>query len=168
MRTAAALVLLLAAAACGKAGTDWRILQLYSGETSVELLRRPAKVQAFRVEAAPRAPGPDEAHAGPFIAAAAPIDVPADAAAALSAVFVDADSYGWRDRPRPCRPQVGLLFVRGPYVLELALDLDAGQVRVFAGDQPLGAQGIDAAALPRLVEIAKRLFPGDAAVRALK
>jgi len=166
--TAAALISALAVVpACKRGGTDWRILQLYSGETSVELLKNPSKVQAFRVDAAPRAPKPGETHAGPFIATAPAVDVPADAAIELSTLLRDADAYDWRRGGKQFRPQVGVVFVRGAYVLELALDFDTSQVRVYAGDQPLGSQSI-APSRERFLAVAKRTFPDDAAVQALR
>jgi hypothetical protein len=166
--TVGALVASLAAfSACKKGGADWRILQLYSGETSVDLLAHPSKVQAFRVAAAPRAPKTGETHAGPFIATAPIVDVPADAAAELSATLSDADAYDWRRGPKPFAPQIGLAFVRGAYVLEAALDLDTAQIRVFAGDQPLGSQSI-APSRARFLAVAKRLFKDDAAVQSMK
>ncbi len=158
---------LVAVAACGRGGADWRILQLYSGETSVDVLQHPSKVLGFRVDPAGRAPKPGEVHAGPFIASAAAVDAPDDTAAELSSLLFDAASYDWQRGGKRFRPQVGLHFVRGAYVLELALDLDSGQIRVFAGDQPLGWQSV-APSRDRLVAAAKRLFPNDAAVQALR
>jgi hypothetical protein len=168
--TAALLVAaaaLFASAACRRDSTDWRILQLYSGETSVDVLRTPSKVRAFRVDPAGRTPKQGEVHAGPFIANGAAVDAPDDAAAELSALFGDAASYDWQLDAKKCRPQMGLNFVRGAYVLELALDLESAQVRVFAGDQPLGWQSV-APSRDRLVAAAKRLFPNDPAVQALR
>jgi len=166
--TAAALIASLAVfAACKKGGADWRILQLYSGETSVDLLSHPSKVQAFRVDAAPRAPKLGETHAGPFIATAPSVDVPADATAELSKLLQDADAYDWRRGPKPFKPQVGLAFVRGAYVLELALDFDTSQIRVYAGDHPRGSQSI-APSRERFLAVAKRVFPDDAAVQAMR
>jgi hypothetical protein len=167
LTAAATVALVLSFAACKKGGADWRILQLYSGETSVDLLQHPSKVQAFRVDAAPRAPKLGETHAGPFIATAPSVDVPADAAASLSALLSDADAYDWRRGGKQFRPQVGLVFVRGAYVLELALDFDTAQIRVYAGDQPLGSQSI-APSRDRFLAVAKRVFPDDAAVQALR
>jgi hypothetical protein len=165
----ALLVPLAASAACRRSGPDWRIVQLYSGETSVDLLEHPAKVQAFRLAPVPAAPKTGDVHAGPYLASAAPVDVPADAAAELSSILGDADTYDWQRGAKrdPFRPQVGLWFVRGAYVLEIALDLANAQIGVYAGDQPLGVQSFDAAR-PRLLAIAKRLFPKDDAITSLK
>jgi hypothetical protein len=163
---AAALVAATGVVACRKSGPDWRILQLYSGETSVDLLQHPAKVQAFRLAPPGAAPKPGEVHAGPYVAAATAIDVPADAAAELSQILADADTYDWQRgaKREAFRPQVGLWFVRGAYILEIALDLDTAQIAVYAGEQPLGVQAFDSAR-PRMLAIAKRLFPGDPALR---
>jgi hypothetical protein len=169
MKRLAAAVLLsslavFGAAACKKKGTDWRILQLYSGETSVALLRSPAKVQAFRLAPLGAPPNPGDVHAGPYVASAAPVDVPADAAAELSTILADPDTYDWQRGAKRdgFRPQVGLWFVRGAYVLEIALDLDSAQLGVYAGDQPLGVVSCDTAK-DRFAAIAKRVLPDDAA-----
>jgi hypothetical protein len=161
------LLLLVVVAACKRSGPDWRILQLYSGETSLGLLREPSKVQAFRVDAAPRKPAHGEVHAGPFVATAPPVDVPKDAAQELSNLLLDAETFDWRRGAKPFRPQVGLWFVRGAYVLEIALDFDTAQLRVYAGDQPLGSQSV-APSRDRFLAVAKRLFPDDAALQALR
>ena len=166
---AAALLAATGVGACRKSGPDWRILQLYSGETSVDLLQHPAKVQAFRLAPPGPVPKPGEVHAGPYVAAAPAIDVPADVSAELSAILADADTYDWRRGAKKdaFRPQVALWFVRGAYVLEIALDLETAQIAVYAGEQPLGVQAFDTAR-PRMLEIAKRLFPDDAVIRALR
>jgi len=166
---AAALVAATAVVACKKSGPDWRILQLYSGETSVDLLTHPMSVQAFRLAPPGAVPKPGEVHAGPYVAAAPAFDVPADTAAELSKILADADTYDWqRGAKRDAfRPQMALWFVRGAYILEIALDLDTAQIAVYAGEQPLGVQAFDSAR-PRMVAIAKRLFPDDAAIRALR
>jgi hypothetical protein len=166
---AAALAVAASAVACRKSGPDWRILQLYSGQTSVDLLQHPANVQAFRLAPPGPVPKPGELHAGPYVAAAPAVSVPADVSAELSKILTDADTYDWRRGAKKddFRPQVALWFVRGAYVLEIALDLETAQLAVYAGEQPLGVQAFDTAR-PRMVEIAKRLFPDDAVIRALK
>lgn len=164
-----AVALVAAFAACKRSGPDWRVANLYAGGTSMDLLLHPAKVQAFRVDPLPRARKADEAHAGPFVASAAPVDVAADVAAELTKIFADAQTYDWQRGPKreAFRPQTGLLFIRGAYALEIALDLETAQIAVFAGDQPLGRQTFDGAR-ERLVAIAKRVFPKDAAILALR
>lgn len=159
---AAALAgLSLAFVACGRNGParpDWRVIHLYAGETSVDLLQHPARVQMFRIDPdRPRAKE-GEPHVGPYAAATTPVDVPADAAAELSAILADADSYDWQHmKNAPFRPGVGLSFQRGAYALEIALDLDSAKLKVFAGDQPLPWQDCDPAR-ERLAAIVKRLL----------
>lgn len=167
---ASSVALAAAVVACRRTGPDWRIVQLYSGETTVDLLQHPSKVQAFPLDATGRATAPGEAHAGPYAATAAPVDVPADAAAELSKILFDADSYDWRRGPKDgsFRPQVGLWFVRGSYQLEISLDLESERIAVHAGGQPLGPVLSIEPARARLTEIAKKLLPNDAAVRALR
>lgn len=164
-----AAVLLVSLAACKRGEPDWRIQNLYAGRTSIDLLLHPAKVEAFRVDPAPRAPKPEETHAGPFIASAAPVVVPADVAAELTKILADAETYDWQRGPKrePLRPQAGFLFIRGAYALEVALDLETAQIAVFGGDQPLGRQSFDTAR-ERLVAIAKRVFKDDPAILALR
>lgn len=164
-----ALALVAALAACRRSGPDWRVANLYAGGTSMQLLLHPAKVQAFRVDPAPRAPKADETHAGPFVASAAPVAVADDVAAELSKILSAAETYNWQRGPKreAFRPQTGLLFVRGAYALEIALDLETAQIAVFAGDQPLGRQTFDGAR-ERLLGLAKRIFPADEAILALR
>jgi hypothetical protein len=148
----------LVAAACRRGGTDWRILQLYSGETSVELLRRPAKVQAFRLDPTARAPT-DAPHVGPYVASGPVVDVPAEAAAELAAVLAEADSYDWRRGPKALRPTYGFQFVRGAHVLEVALDLDVDEVAAFASGRRLGPVASIAPSRARLDAVVRRVFP---------
>jgi hypothetical protein len=153
-----ACVAALAAGACRRSGPDWRILQLYAGQRSAELLSKPAAVRAFPLDPVP-SKSPGEVHAGPFAAAGEARDVPADAAAELSRIFSDAASYDWQRGPKRegFRPRVGLWFVRGSYVLELAVDVESAQVGVYAGGQTLGLQSVDPAA-PALAAIAERVL----------
>ena len=65
------------------------------------------------------------------------------------------------------RPQAGLQFIKGPYVLEIALDLATAQIGVYAGGQFLGIQAFDGAR-PRMLEIVQRVFPQDAEIREMK
>jgi hypothetical protein len=156
----AACVLVLAGEACKRSGPDWRIIQLYANERTLDLLAHPASVRAFPLDPVRREGTPGDVHAGPFAAAGDAREVPADAAAELSRVLTDAASYDWQRGPKGSgfRPRLGLWFVRGSYVLELAVDLDSAQVGVYAGGQTLGLQSIDPAAAG-LAEIAGRVLP---------
>ena len=141
---AAALAASVLLCGCSKNRPDWRILQLYSGETSADLLLHPAKVQMFRL-AAPGTPT-GAVHAGPYAAAGDPVELTAAQAAEMSAILADPATYDWqRVKQVPFVPKVGVWFVRGAYILEVALDLDSAQIGVYAGGQALGSQGIDAA-----------------------
>jgi hypothetical protein len=162
-------LLLTAVVACKRRGVDWRIEQLYASETSADVVRRPAKVQAFRVRPDAGEFAPGDVHAGPFVASGSAVDVPPETAAELSAVFFDAGSFDWAGSPPRgvLRPQVGLWFMKGGRVLEIALDLETDQVGVFAGDQPLGHWSIDPAR-DRLSAAMKRVFVDDAAVQSLR
>ena len=158
---AVACVLAVVGAACKRSGPDWRIAQLYANERTLDLLAHPASVRAFPLDPALRAGAPGDLHAGPFSAAGQAKDVPADAAAELSAVLGDAASYEWQRGPKrnaPFRPRLGLWFVKGPYVLELAVDLDTAQMGVYAGGQTLGLQSVDPA-VARLASIAGTVLP---------
>ena len=157
---AACAALALGAVTCKRSGPDWRILQLYAGERTANLLAHPASVRAFPLDPVRREGPPGDVHAGPFAAAGEVRDVPADAAAELSKILSDAASYDWQRGPKrgPFRPQLGLWFVRGSYVLELAVDLDLAQLGVYAGGQTLGLQSVDPA-VARLAEIAGKVLP---------
>lgn len=168
MRRAAAVVLvvcgaLFAAATCKRSGPDWRILQLYAGERSADLLAHPASVRSFELDPSPRRDGHGDLHAGPFAGKGDARDVAPGDAAALAAILSDAESYDWQRGPKrtPFRPTRGLWFVRGSYVLELALDLESAQLGVYAGGQTLGVQSIDPAA-GRLADIMNGASRGDA------
>jgi len=162
-RTALLVVLACAAAfaafACRRSGPDWRIVQLYAGQRSAELLANPAAVRAFPLDPAQTTKAPGELRAGPFAAAGEARNVAAADAAELSRIFSDAASYDWQRGPKRegFRPSVGLWFVRGSYVLELAVDVESAQVGVYAGGQTLGLQSIDPAA-PSVAAIAERVL----------
>lgn len=155
-------------AGCRKGATDWRVIQLYGGAVSVDLLKHPSKVQMFRVGAERRDPAPGQVHAGPYVASGAPVEIaPADAAA-LSALFADAATYDWQRVKRvPFSPQTGVWFIRGSYVLELALDLETAQITAYANGQTIAAEDFDAARL-QVLAIAQRAFPGDPAIASMK
>jgi len=169
-RSHAALIAALAAAslvACKRDGPDWRILQLYSGETSVEVLRRPSKVTACRVDPISRAPKPGETRVGSYTVAGAQVEAPPEVAAELSSLLSDADAYDWRKSIRGMAPQIGLQFVKGAYVLEVVIDFDSAATFVSAGGQPLGWKSI-APSRDRLLALVKRALPDDVAVQALR
>jgi hypothetical protein len=157
----AAVLLVLVACSCSRRGSDWRILQLYSGETTVEVLAHPTKVQLSRL-GDPAAAKREDVRAGAYPAAGPVLDLPQPAAAELSQILSDAASYEWqRTRSGPFAPQVGVWFVRGAYVLALALDVQSGRVSVHAGDQFLGTQALDDSARRRLLAVARAALPQD-------
>jgi hypothetical protein len=160
---AACAVFALGTGACRRSGPDWRILQLYSGERTADLLAHPASVRAFPLDPVRREGAAGDVHAGPFAAAGAARDVHADAAAELSAVLSDAASYDWQRGPKrtPFRPRIGFWFVRGAYVLEVAVDLETAQLGVYAGGQTLGLQSVDPA-VAKLASVAERALGRDA------
>lgn len=152
----ACVVVAAGAVACRRSGPDWRILQLYAGERTADIVAHPDGVRVFAVDPERRTDPPGELHAGPFAAAGEATDVPADAAAELAKMFSDPASYDWPRGRATFHPRLGLWFVRGAYVLELAVDLDSAQVGVYAGGQTLGLQSIDPA-VAKLAEIVKRV-----------
>jgi hypothetical protein len=167
---AAAVLAIVSAAGCPKSGPDWRVIQLYGGETSVALLRNADRVQAFRLGPpanGAKTPAP-EVHAGPFPADGQRVELTTPLAAELSSILLDADTYNWqRMRNTDFRPQIGLWFVRGSYVLEVAVDFESGRIWAYGGGQVLGARDI-ASGRDRVLAVAKAAFPGDAAIQGLR
>ncbi len=167
MRRALALVLLVALAACGRA--DWRIGKLYGGRGSVELLTAPDRIEAFRIAPDPaRDARATDPVLGRFPILGDAVAVPAEDAAALSAILLDPDTYDW-DRAKGCdfRPGVGLRFHRRVSHLDVALCFECDELMIFRQGQVAGMEDFDAAR-PRLVAIVRRLFPDDPAILALE
>jgi hypothetical protein len=155
-----------AVGACRRTGPDWRILQLYAGETSVDLLAHPSKVQMFRV--GPASAAKADVRAGPYAATGPVVDLAPALAEEASALLADPASYDWQRMKKDAfQPQAALWFVRGANVLEVAVDLRSAKVEVFAGGQRLGWQQIDPSR-ERMLALVKTALAGDAVIGALK
>ena len=157
--TLGAIVLAALALGACRDGPDWRVLQLYGGQGSLDALRSPVRVEAFRI--APES-GPPEAGV-PFVGVhrvvAGPVEVPPDLAAALSSALLDADTYDWRHaKGDPFRPTYGLRFAKDVSRVDLALDLESRMLTVHRHGRRIGVEDFDAAA-PRIAEILRRSFP---------
>lgn len=160
-------VLLLALAAAAGCRGDWRVSSLYGGATSIQVLREPQKVEAFRIDPARRATQ-DEARVGEYPVTSGPVAVDAATAAELSSILLDAATYDWLSA-KGCEftPGVGLRFVRDASRVEIALCFECDELMVFRMERRVGMEDFDAAR-PRLVAVAKRLFPDDAKIQALR
>lgn len=149
---------------------DWRVAQLYGGPTSMDVLRSPQRVEAFRLDPS-NPPSPALAGAprlGDFAVTAGPVAVDAASAQELTSVLLDADTYDWL-RAKGCdfQPGVGLRFVKEASRVEVVLCFSCDELMIFRHGQRVGMEDFDAAR-PRLVAVAKRLFPQDAKIQALR
>ena len=159
------LLPLLLLAAC--TGNDWRVSSFYGGPTSIGVLREPRTVEAFRLDPE-RRPEKDEPLLGDYAITSGPVAVDAATVAELSSVLLDPETYDWH-RAKGCelRPGVGLRFVRDASRVDIALCFECDELVVWRLGQRIGIEDFDAAR-PRLVAVAKRLFPDDAKIRALR
>ena len=160
------LLLLLALAACR--GPDWRVSQLYGGATSMGVLATPQAVEAFRIDPALPPKDPAAARIGDFAVTAGPVVVDAATVAELSSILLDADTYDWM-RAKGCdfQPGVGLRFVKDASRVEIALCYECDELMIFRIGRRVGMEDFDAAR-PRLVAVAKKLFPDDPKIQALR
>lgn len=156
----------LALGACG--GADWRVKQLYGGPTSIDVLTHPQSVEAFRLDPVNPPRTPDTPRLGDFAVTAGPVAVDAAAVAELSSVLLDAGTYDWF-RAKGCEftPGVGLRFVKDASRVEIVLCFSCDELMIFRHGRRIGMEDFDAAR-PRLLAVAKRLFPEDAGLAALR
>jgi hypothetical protein len=163
-----AAVLALAPAACR--GPDWRVSQLYGGATSMDVLTAPQTVEAFRLD--PSNPPPaalaNAPRLGDFAVTAGPVAVDDATARELTALLLDPATYDWV-RAKGCdfTPGVGLRFTKDASRVELVLCFSCDELMIFRHGRRVGMEDFDAAR-PQLVAIAKRLFPEDEKIQALR
>lgn len=162
----AVLAAVLLLGACS--GNDWRVSALYGGPTSLSVLRQPQAVEAFRLDPERRDATPETPRLGGWAIASGPVPVDAATAAGLSSILLDPDTYDWA-RAKGCelRPGVGLRFVRDASRVDVALCFECDEVDVWRMGRRVMIEDFDAAR-PRLVAVAKRLFPDDPEIQALR
>lgn len=168
------VALAVVAASCAARGTTARVTSLLGGPDAVSVIsdRSGAVVrEAFRVDGAgplrPKDPGASgTVHGYPIVAGPVPLD---DASAAVVAdVLLDDATYLW-DSAKHCEfaPGVALRATRGTTVVDVLVCFSCDEVEIWVDGAKRGHEDTD----PRradLVRVAKRLFPGDAAIRALE
>lgn len=170
VRPTAVLAALAAVLACAAAcrGGDWRVSQLYGGATSIGVLAEPQTVEAFRIAPAPGGPDPSVPRIGDHRIVAGPVIADAATVKEVTALLLDPETYDWY-RAKGCdfRPGVGLRFVRDASRVEIAVCFECDEIKIWRMGRTVGMEDFDAAR-PRLVAIAKRLFPADADIQALE
>jgi hypothetical protein len=133
------------AAGCGRA--DWRVVQLYGGQGSLEILSGPERVEVFRVESQPSRPEAGEGAAqrvGEFRVTAGPQVLDEGGAAELAAILRDPATYDWhRAKGDPFRPTVGVRFRRGASRLELVLDFESAMLLAYRHGRRVGVEDFD-------------------------
>lgn len=165
---AAAVAAALAAAACKAGGTDWRVVSLLGGATSIDVVTAPQSVEAFRIDPHPARMGETRAVVGAHPVTAGPVAVDAAGAAELRAVLLDPDTYDFT-RAKGCdfTPGVAFRLVKDASRLEIVVCFECDEMSFWRLGRRVGHEDFDAAR-PRLVALAKRLFPGDAKIQALE
>jgi hypothetical protein len=105
---------------------------------------------------------------GGFEAISGPVPVDAATAAELRAIFADDSIYDW-ERAKGCEfdPGVAIRFTKTSASLDVLLCFHCDELAVYRGTTRVGGEDFDVAR-PRLVAIAKRLFPADDKIQALK
>lgn len=183
--TAAALLLaggLFGMAKVLQKGTDWRVIQLLGGATSVQCVKEPQVVEAFLVDVspAPAAGGDSSASPPPDLLAgsalrvaghrvvAGPVVLQATDTAALREILLSAETYDWyaNKRENRAQPLLGLRFVRDASRLEIAVSFADDTLTTWRLGRAVGYEDCDAAR-PALLALARRLFPQDARIGAL-
>jgi hypothetical protein len=166
----AALVL----AACSARGPTPRVVALLGGADSVRMLTAPAagaSLEAWRVaaEPGPRGAAPP---AGPQLhghaIVAGPVALDAASAAALADVLTSDATYLW-EVAKACEflPGVVVRWREGATTLDVLVCFSCDELEVVRDGARVGREDFD----PRradLVRVAKRLFPADAQLQALR
>lgn len=165
---AAAACALLVAASCSARGPDWRVVSLYGGGTSTDVLAAPQAVEAFRIDPALPPKDPAAPRIGDFAITSEPVVLDAAAVQELSQILLDPDTYDWL-RAKGCEfsPGVGLRLVKDASRVEIAMCFECDELMIFRMGQRVNMEDFDAAR-PRLVALMKRLFPADAKIQSLK
>ncbi|MCE9637582.1 MAG: hypothetical protein K8T90_17935 [Planctomycetes bacterium] len=163
-----AVVVALAFALAACRGPDWRVSQLYGGSTSMDVIGKPQAVEAFRID--PTLPPKDKTapRIGDFAITAGPVVVDVATTQELSRILLDPDTYDWM-RAKGCdfMPGVGFRLVKDSSRVEIALCYECDELMIFRMGRRVGMEDFDSAR-PGLVAIAKKLFPDDPKIQALK
>ena len=153
---------------CRSRGPDWRIVALYGGGTSTDVLAKPLAVEAFRIDPALPPKDASAPRIGDFAITSGPVALDAAAVQEMSSVLLDPDTYDWA-RAKGCdfMPGVGLRFVKDASRVEIALCFECDELMIFRMGRRVGMEDFDTAR-PRLVAVMKRLFPDDPKIQALE
>lgn len=164
----AACACALLSVSCRSRGPDWRIVALYGGGTSTDVLAKPLAVDAFRIDPALPPMDASAPRIGDFAITSGPVALDAAAVQEMSSVLLDPDTYDWA-RAKGCdfMPGVGLRFVKDASRVEIALCFECDELMIFRMGRRVGMEDFDTAR-PRLVAVVKRLFPDDPKIQALK
>jgi hypothetical protein len=171
---AALLAIAAGAAACSATGPTARVTALLGGQAAVAILTDTTgavKREAWRIDghAGPRraaAGASASIHGHPVLAGPVPVD--AATAAELAAIVLDDDTYLW-DLAKGCEfmPGVAIRATRGATVVDVLLCFSCDEAAFWLDGKRVGVEDTD----PRradLVRIARRLFPDDVKLGALR
>lgn len=138
-----------------------RVLQMFGGEPGLSTIRRPDRVEAFRI--ADDSMGDSTS----FPIKVGPVRLAEGDIAAVSAALLSPASYGW-EYAKGCLPDYGvcLSFFRGSDRVDVALCLKCQILLVGHNGAITGGEDFDPIN-PLLVRTVKKLFPGDKTIQAL-
>jgi len=153
-----ALGLLTACAADKATGKTPPRVEAFYGSTTLEFLRSPDRVEAFRLKENPH-------HGNPYTISESvtevegPIGVDPASARELSGILTDDQSYGW-DYYKPCLPEPGvkLRFIRRTAHTDVYLCFRCGTLMDADTNRPWAMANFDPAHM-KLAAAIKRIFP---------
>ena len=162
------LIAVFAVSVTACSGPDWRVVKLYGGRGSIELIQKPTAVEAFRLAPDGLPKGSETPRFGRFEITSDPVAVSAEDAKILDTILTSPDTYDWH-RAKGCifTPGVGLRFARETSYLDIALCFACDELQIYREGRVVGMEDFDDAR-PQLLAIAKRLFPADEAISALE
>lgn len=142
--------------------TAEQIATLYGTPDAARTVFEPERVEAYRLVA-----GEPKDKVADFAIASGPELLARSLAGEFSAALTDPDTFWW-DTAKGCEPRYGvrLKFTRGESVVDVLLCLECRSLAVYVADDRPRYKDFDGAA-PRLIGLAKQLFPQDAAIQGL-
>lgn len=143
-----------------------KLLKIFGGQKSLEIMQQPKAVEAFRVESQ-LAKKDMSKEIGGYEILSGPVEVLPEHAQALAKILADPKSYHW-EFAKTCEfsPGVAIRFRSEKGTTDVLLCLSCDQVAFCQNDNIVGGEDFDDLRGP-ILEIVKNIFPQDAEIQGL-
>jgi len=156
MRRAALIALMLAG--CGR--KPGHIENLYGSAVNIDVLRKPDKVEAFRLRH-PKTQAEYSSNYNQWPVAAGPINVDATISAELAKLLLEEKTFCLWDEGKGCKPSPGLMLrFSDTRQIDLAFCFECDILYTYRGSQALGSANFDYSH-NLLLKFFIALFPSD-------